>query len=391
MRLLRVTSSYYPATSFGGSVTADYCLDSELVKHNINIDVATTNAGLEKELKIGEWIEEFGVKTKYFRYIGYKHFNISLPFILFLIKNTRKYSVIHVSGVWNFPVLVAPLVAKIFRRPYIITLHGALLKKALSSKKVIVKKILYHLFVRPNLLFADKIHVTSINEREDLIRLSGVSEDKIEYIPFGIPAYSYSFNANDKVTFRRSYGVSGGDDVIVFLGRIHPIKGLDMLIRSFIRLSELESKLKLLVIGPDDVGYKSELLNNIDSFTRDKIIFTGHLVGLDKYLGLFSSDIFILPSYMENFGMTVIEAMQMELPVIVTDQVGISTELVPDYHAVVTKCNENDIFKGVRKLLVDDKLKMLLAMNGNKLYKSRFTSNAVANKMIKVYEGIIRE
>lgn len=106
---------------------------------------------------------------------------------------------------------------------------------------------------------------------------------------------------------------------LLFLGRIHPKKGFDLLLSAWARLSSLTRDWELVIAGPDEGGYLAQVRGLAKSLgLQDQIIFTGPMTGPAKSQLLHSSDLFVLPSYSEGFSMSLLEAMACELPVIAT-------------------------------------------------------------------------
>ena len=129
-------------------------------------------------------------------------------------------------------------------------------------------------------------------EKEQYLKM-GVSESKIEIVPLGINLEEYA-DLPEKGLFKYKYGIEENEKLILFLGRIHEIKGLDLLIKSFNEISS--DNVKLAIVG-EDFGYKAELEKLILEFNlKDKVVFPGVLTGPDKIEALVDCDIFIMPS-----------------------------------------------------------------------------------------------
>lgn len=115
---------------------------------------------------------------------------------------------------------------------------------------------------------------------------------------------------------------------ILFLGRIHPKKGCDLLIQAFAQVCQTDEKLHLVMAGPDQVGWQAKLQTLAEELgIGSKLTFTGLLKGDLKWGSLYTADVFVLPSHQENFGIAVVEALACGVPVLISQQVNIWREI----------------------------------------------------------------
>jgi glycosyltransferase involved in cell wall biosynthesis len=135
--------------------------------------------------------------------------------------------------------------------------------------------------------------------------------------------------------------------IVLFLGRIHPKKGCDILIEAFAQIASKDPALHLVIAGPDKDGWRSALEKIVhQSGIYDRVSWTGMLVGDLKWGAFHAADIFILPSHSENFGVAVVEALACGIPVLITDKINIWQEIKN------TKCGlvDADSYDGVVRL-----------------------------------------
>ena len=394
MKILHVVSSYWPAFGFGGPINSVHQLNKFLVRKGADVEVYTTNAGLKerKDIPLKKEMEIDGVKVFYFPCYGYIHWTFSPALFWALAKNIKNFDMIHITGVWNFPVLAAAFWARVYKKPYIISPRGSLMAEPLSKKSRFKKKTFLFLFVERFLKNASAIHFTVETEKEEYIK-AGLSLKKTIIIPNGLDIEEFNTITRDSAThFKEKFGIAPDKKIILFLGRLHRIKGLDTLIPAFAEIIKKEPKAVLVLAGPDDENYKREVLKFIDevNLRTSDIVFTGMLVGEDKTAVYKESDVFVLPSYSENFGMVVVEAMYSCLPVVITKYVGIAPEIIKNNAGIVIKKSEKELTEAILKILNNPALAQKMGESGKRLVEIEFSPGKIADKWIEKYKNIIK-
>jgi len=391
MKILHIVSSYWPAFEFGGPITSVHFLNRWLVKNGLDITVYTTNAGLRgrEDVVLKKETIIDGVKIYYFPYYGYVHWTFSPALFWALAKNIKKFDLIHITGVWNFPVSAAAFWTRFYRKPYIISSRGSLMKEPLEKKSSLKKKIYLVLFSKKDLKFASAIHFTVEQEKEEYLKAS-LPLKKAIVIPNGLDAEEFNTITRDSIEFRKKFGIAADKKIILFLSRLNWKKGLDTLIPAFSEVLKKEPKAVLVLAGPDDEGYKKNIQLLITNYQlQDNIIFTGMLVGEDKVAVFQESSVFVLPSYSENFGQVVVEAMYFGLPVIITKNVGISPSVIRAEAGLVIDKDENQLAEAILKILENPELRRKMGQKGKKLVETEFSSEKVAENWIEEYNNLI--
>jgi glycosyltransferase involved in cell wall biosynthesis len=333
-----------------------------------------------------------GVKVTYFSFLHALEFlaptgwQFSIPMKKALEQNLKGYDLVYILSVWNYPVIMAASVCRKFNKPYIISPRGLLYPETFG-KKALKKRIYYELLVKKWIREAVAVHYTSLDEAEKCHnRLS--LKNRAMVAPNGIDLSEFA-DLPDKNGFLSKYPALKNKKILLFLGRISWKKGLDILVRAFDILSKERADLRLVIAGGDEENYKSKIADLIDrAGLRDKVIFTGLLNGREKLGAYAAGDIFVLPSYSENFGMSVVEAMACGLPVVISDKVGIHREVRDGEGGVVVETNAGSVEDGIRKLLEDEKLRCAVAENGRFLARELYDIDKVADKMILEFEKI---
>ena len=294
---------------------------------------------------------------------------------------------IHIHGLWHYPQYAAYKAAKKAKKPYIITIHGVLEPWALKHKGT-KKKIFMNLIQRKILREATILHAITDSEK-DQIRKLGL-KNHIAVIPNGIGINNNNNNnISSQENLEKNYPIIKGKKIILFLGRIHPIKGLDILVRSFNKIILNHNDVILVIAGPDNEGYKTKIIKILKSGAiQDKVVFTGMLNEPQKIAALSRADILVLPSYSEVRGIVVLEAMASGLPVVITttcnfpevEQAGAGIIIEPDIEQLTL---------ALEKLLNDKQLRIQMGLKGKKLVLENYTWDKIARQMINLYKQII--
>lgn len=229
-----------------------------------------------------------------------------------------KFNVIHLNNIWNFPALLAWYSAKKFKIPLIISPRGSIYKWSLSQG-YIYKKIALTLYQKTMLKQAALIHVTDISET-DALRDLGV-RTKCIVIPNGINS-PRDLSDSDRAGYALGDSINDGRRKILFVGRIHRKKGIDLLISAFCEISREFPDWDLHIVGR--LEENDDYVNNIkklifDSAASSRVFLHGEFIGSKKISAFKNSNLFVLPSHSENFGISVAEAMAYSLPVITTN------------------------------------------------------------------------
>src|SRR3989344_2296449 len=304
MRILCVVPVYFPAFQYGGPIASVHNLNKALVEKGIEVTVYATNAGLKGKVSTNQEINIDGVKVSYFdffkifEFLGPTGWQFSRSMTVALKKHLKEFDLIYLSAIWNYPTAIAAHYCRKYKKPYIISVRGTLYPFTIR-KKAWKKWLYYKLITRNDLEMASAIHYTT--------------QDELEKCHSSLGLKNRGFVA---------------PKIIHFLGRIHWIKGLDTLIPAFAEVIKKEPLAVLVLAGGDD-GYKKTATELIKKRNLGEyVIFTGMLSGEEKTAALKDSDVFVLPSYSENFGMAVVEAMAFGLPVIITRNIGIASDVI---------------------------------------------------------------
>lgn len=264
-----------------------------------------------------------------------------------------KTDCVHVHAVWEELQYVACTEAVAQRVPYVISPHGMLDPWSLSQGRL--KKWLYlRLRMKKHLDHAFVIHCTTQLEKSLIEPL--LIRAKKHVIPNGIDLAEFecdekSGNRSDcQEWFYQRCPQARGKRIVLLLSRLHPKKGLDLLLPAF---SQLREKNALLVLaGPGDEQYVDKLNDECRKHEIiDRVFFTGMLQGAERISVLRAADVFVLPSYQENFGIAVVESLAAGTPVVISDQVNFAEFLKGADFASIVKQDISEVCDAIEKVL----------------------------------------
>ncbi len=385
MRILHVTPTYLPAYRYGGPIYSVHGLCKNLVKRGHTVDVFTTNVDgpSNSDVSVGVPVPVDGVRVWYFESKILRRLYFSPPMALALNKQIRKYAVIHLHSIYLWPTWAAAQCANRFNIPYIVSPRGMLIKNLIENKNRWLKTAWIRLFERRNLEKAAGIHVTSPLEANE-VRRFGFHLSNITIIPNGFDSAidRLSEDANNSIIA----DIIKNSSFILFLGRINWKKGLNRLVWA---LPHIPSQINLIVAGNDEEHYQSVIeALAVKAGVSERIYFTGAVYGKMKTALFQKAQAMVLPSYSENFGNTVLEAMACGCPVVVTPEVGLA-DVVEQSGAGWVVAGDAHIFgKALKKLLADTILMHKMGVKGKKTVKEQFAWGVISEQMEKMYADL---
>lgn len=391
MKILHVIANLAPRA--GGVPTA--CLDLARVAAARGHDVAvyTTNAdgsvnvdGIGVlDVPLDRPVHVDGFDIQYFPVQFPRFWGTSLPLARALADAIPDADVVHIHALYFFHAMVAGALCRRHGVPYLICPHGSL-APYLRAHHRWRKKLTEVLFQDRVLRHAGAVHYTTDEE----MRLASPYAQNPKGVVIGNGIDPAGFDRlPPKGAFRRRHGEIGDRKMVLFLGRIHASKGLDVLARAFGRLVRGRDDVHLVIAGPDD-GLKPQLEAWLQSEgAHDRTTFAGHLDGEHKLAALRDADIFVLPSYSEAFGISAVEAMICGVPVVLSEHVNIWREVRSADAGIITRCDAHEMAARIAELLDDPVRRRLLGKNGQALVRNRFSLDAVAGQCDAAYRTVI--
>lgn len=395
MRILVAISYFAPAEGFGGPVESAGTLAAAVHAAGAETVVLTTDADGSRPRCVPRpgWDTREGVRVHYSRCRGFSkpssvgRFFFSPGLAAQLLRKMPSFDLLHLQGNWIFPTLSGSRTARLYGIPYILTPRGSLFPWALAQKSL-KKKAYLRLFERSTLYKAARLHYTSELERR-------VSENAFPGIPGVVvpnPVEGCPRNGISGAIFRRRIGVTEETPLVVFLGRLHPMKGLDLLIESARRVIADVPDAVFALIGPDEDGHGEAIRAAVARAGLERAVrLPGAAYGQEKWEALKAADAFVFPSHRENFGMAAAEALSCGVPVVTSDAVGIAGDIREEKAGLVVERTAKGFADGVITLLRNKELRVGMGAAGRDLVARRYSPGIVAEAMIKVYEEVVEE
>lgn len=291
----------------------------------------------------------------------------------------HEVDVFHGHALWNLPIHQMAVIARKKSVPYIMSIHGML--EPWSLKQSVLKKTLaMALYQKKDLMMAFCLHATAMMEVNNIRKLG--LKKPIALIPNGINISEYPL---------KDYSIKKDKRKILFLSRIHPKKGIEYLINAWERLQEqLKQNWEVEIAGNGDSDYINALNDLIkEKNLQNQIRIVGPKFGKDKTVIYHSADLFVLPTYSENFGIVIAEALASGVPVITTT--GTPWEELEKYQAGKwIDINEESLANAMSFLMNKNKEELKnMGLNGRKLIEENYSIESVAEKFVMLYQWVI--
>jgi glycosyltransferase involved in cell wall biosynthesis len=309
MDILCILGSFFPAQS-GGPNNSVYWMGKALTSAGMNFTVATLKDGLSSAdykrygIVLNRESRIEGLSVRYFGYLFNRYLSIKMYF--WLIKNIPKYDIVYLNSIFFPFTWFSALLCVLYNVPFVISPRGELEDGALKFNKR-KKLFLLNFFVLKLLCRAKLFLVTSDQEKKYTYK----------YVKDKSPIFVFPnfIEINDNPISEKKIQLKSG---IIYLGRLHPKKGIENLIAGYEQLFQSGfTNHKLIIVGAGDKSYVNDLLKNVVNLkSAANIEFLGHKTGAHKKSLLLKSKVLVMPSYSENFGNVVLEALSEYTPVI---------------------------------------------------------------------------
>lgn len=395
MKVLQVVSSFAPAYAYGGPARSSYKISKNLAEMGHDVTVYTTDAyDDEQRYDPSEHaIPMPGLDVHRFRNVSNTlayEFNLCLAPGMYrtLRRTVDDFDIVHVE---EFRTPQAELARRAATRggvPYVMQTRGGVPRTLRSRQKWVFDKLAgEHLFRD-----AARIIATSESESNEYFDVfPETNPNKIRHVPNGVDLDVYR-EVPASGNFRSEFGLNTDTPLVLFVGRLDDMKGVDLLIDGFTEIREANPDAQLFLVGPDD-GLQDDLTAQAARFgLAEHVHFVGPLYDTAKLQAYVDADVFVLPSKYryESFGNVVIEAMACGTAVVLTEKCGAS-EWIPAKAGRTVEASPADIAAGIIEILGDDDIRAEMATTGRELVLEQFNWGAVAESIEDIYNEVLED
>jgi glycosyltransferase involved in cell wall biosynthesis len=376
MKLLHVIPTV--ALEHGGPSHGVRMMASACAKKMV-VEVATTSFGtpLGREDPGRTWqYQEDGVVYRLFPRTTQARWNFSVPLTRWLLSEVARYDVLHVHAPFSYPTLAACAAARRRGVPYVYRPLGALDPWSLRHRAW-KKWPYYQLLEKRNVRGASVVHVTSETERRAIDALGFGRLARVVGYGVALPPFVHR--------------VPGRTVRVLFVGRLHPKKCLPLLLEAVAKLQAGgDAALQLDIAGGGDDAYRGELEERARQLGIEaRVRFLGFVHGEAKARLFAESDVFVLPSYQENFGVAVAEAMAAGLPAIVSDGVALADEIEAAGAGIRVPVGDATSLAEALRRMLDPVARGYASEQARQLVGRRFTIEAMGSGLEAMYRSAV--
>ena len=354
------------------------------------VTILTTDANgdvdeLPLTVPLGQPVQQDGYEIIHFRCAPFRRYKFSTGLLKWLWANAHHYDIAHIHALFSPVSTTAATVCRWKKLPYIMRPLGTLDPADLQKKKQI-KKIYATFLERPNLAGAAAIHFTSELESKVSERFGVSTPSKI--IPLGVALPQLPDRSLSQQIVRERFNIPPKRPIILFMSRIDPKKGFDLLLPALEKLNEDNKPFHFLLCGanPQDRAYETSVRKAIQSSAWSSwATISGFVSGELKAQLLSAADVFVLPSYYENFGIAVAEAMAAKIPVVISDQVHIWPVIQKSESGWVVKTEVESLTNALAEALSRPEVRQQRGENAQRCAAEKYSWEAIAHQMTDTY------
>ncbi|PSB14266.1 glycosyl transferase group 1 [filamentous cyanobacterium CCP1] len=393
MRLLQIVPSI--SLIYGGPSQMVLGLSKALASQGAEVMILTTTANGDTgqaplDVPIDRPVEQDGYQIRYFPCSPFRRYKFSLDLLRWLSAHANEYDLAHIHALFSPVSTAAATIARSKNLPYILRPLGTLDPADLKKKRAL-KQIYAALFERANIAGAAALHFTSDQEAKVSDRFGALTRDLI--LPLGVTPLPARAHCNAPLPLSvRTNCDSSLPPTLLFMSRIDPKKGLDLLLPALEQLLSEGLQFKFVLAGgnPQDPHYEKQIHNRIQSSPlKDSTTTTGFVSGDAKTELLRSADLFVLPSYYENFGIAVAEAMVAGIPVVISDQVHIWREIQQAEAGWICTCDRSSLTNQLRAALQNAAERQRRGANARTHALEHYSWDAIAQQMLIAYHQLL--
>ncbi len=392
MKILQIIPSI--SLVYGGPSQMILGLSKTLANLGHDVTIITTNSNgdqgqlpLDVPLKIPQLQD--GYRIIYFNCSPFKRYKFSWSLLRWLNTHGKDYDIAHIHALFSPVSTFSAMICRNNNIPYILRCLGTLDPKDLQKKRML-KYFYGNLLEKPNLAGSVGVHFTTQKEAE-VSETFGAKVNNL-VIPLGVEIPERLVDCEE---IYNTFSLPRDKVLCLFMSRIEPKKGLDLFIPTLERLLSQGLDFHFILAGsnPQDQDYVDKINGQINSsiILKEHTTIAGFVRGKNKIGLLQLADLFLLPSYYENFGIAVAEAIALSTPVLISNQVYISDDIEKANAGWVCELNQEDLSNKLILALENHSQRQEKGNNGLNLAKNNYSWNAIALQLIKKYEELSKK
>lgn len=327
-----------------------------------------------------------GVPTMFFPSQLGESFKYSRPLASWLRSNVQHFGLAHIHAVFNHSSVAAAHSCRKAGVPYIVRPLGTLDPWSMTQKSL-RKRLFWQVSGKGMLRRAAAVHYTSAVEKRATEELFGLNHGKV--IALGIEGEVANSFSKDRLA--EYFPLLARDPYLLVMSRLHPKKGLDVLLDAFVSLVQDKrwERWRLVIAGEGAADYVLKLKSQAKS-QKERILFTGWLEGERKAAVLGGASLLVLPSYQENFGLCVMEALSNSVPVLVSPHVNLAEEIDSVGAGWISEVNADELAARLAQALGNEEELKRRGRAGKEL-SQKYSWEVVAKDLTGLYEEILTQ
>jgi glycosyltransferase involved in cell wall biosynthesis len=388
MRILQIV----PALSlvYGGPSQMVVGLCAALAAAGADVTILTTDANGDNgqaplNVPLGVPIQQDGYTVYYFRCAPLQRYKFSTGLLAWLTAHSHEYDLAHIHALFSPVSSAAAAIARHQGLPYILRPLGTL-DPADLRKKAWLKQLYAAAIERANIAGAAALHFTSPQESQISQRFGATVPSWV--LPLGV-----ALSEADRTNIHTHLGLNPDRPLLLFMSRIDPKKGLDLLIPALAALQAQGQDFQFVMAGgnPQDPGYEADIRAQLmASAFSDRVKIPGFVAGGQKTALLKAADLVVLPSYYENFGISVAEALAVGTPVVISDRVDIWPDVQQANAGWICQCAVESLTATLSAALKSSTERQIRGRNAQQLAQTKYSWSAIAQQLLTAYGSVQR-
>ncbi len=386
MKILQIVPSI--SLVYGGPSQMVLGLSAALAQLGQEVTIITTDSNGDTgqaplDVPLGVPVSQNGYQIYYFPCSPFRRYKFSLDLFTWLANRAKDYDIAHIHALFSPVSSISASIARYRQLPYILRPLGTLDPADLQKKRQL-KQIYANFLEKPNLAAAAAVHFTSQQECQIAERFNIKTKDIV--IPLGVDFF------DPQALPVNGFDLPQNKPIILYMSRLDPKKGLDLLLPSLESLLAKGLDFHFVLAGgnPQDREYENRIKNQIErSILGKNTTITGFVTGEVKNNLLARADLFVLPSYYENFGIAVAEAMAAGIPVVISDRVDLYPAVAAAAAGWVTACQLEDLTNTLATAITNPEIRQQRGKNARDLVLNQYSWSAIAEQLLTVYENLV--